>query len=170
MWGRALRECCMGEIVKLTSRRSMRRDTSERETVREFLGVELAGQAYGVELTRIREILSPPPLTPVPRAPQHVKGVCSVRGQLITVIDLRLRLRLDESPPTRKTRILLTENAGEVVGLYVDEVRHVLRLTENEIEPATGVFGNDVSEHVIGIGRPPGHVLVLLDLNSVVPR
>jgi chemotaxis signal transduction protein len=41
---------------------------------------------------------------------------------------------------------------------------------ESEIEPATAVFGNELSEHVIGIGRPPGHVLVLLDLNSVVPR
>jgi purine-binding chemotaxis protein CheW len=160
----------MGEIVKFMTHRSLRRDTGEREIVREFLGVMLAGQAYGVELTRIREILSPPPLTPVPRAPQHVKGVCSVRGQLVTVIDLRSRLRLEEAIPTRKTRILLTENSGEVVGLYVDEVRHVLRLTEAEIEPATAVFGNELSEHVIGIGRPPGHVLVLLDLNSVVPR
>src|SRR5512142_821480 len=124
----------MGEIVKFMTHRSLRRDTGEREVVREFLGVMLAGQAYGVELTRIREILSPPPLTPVPRAPQHVKGVCSVRGQLVTVIDLRSRLRLQESTPTRKTRILLTENSGEVVGLYVDEVRHVLRLTETEIE------------------------------------
>jgi len=160
----------MGEIVKLNSQRSLRRDPGERESIREFLAVMLAGQTYGVELTRIREILSPPPLTAVPRAPAHVKGVCSVRGQLITVIDLRSRLRLEQAPLTRKTRILLTENAGEVVGLYVDEVRHVLRLTEAEIELATGVFGNDVSEHVIGIGRPPGHVLVLLDLTSVVPR
>ena len=160
----------MGEIVKLNSQRSPRRDPGERESIREFLAVMLAGQTYGVELTRIREILSPPQLTAVPRAPAHVTGVCSVRGQLITVIDLRSRLRLEQAPLTRKTRILLTENAGEVVGLYVDEVRHVLRLTEAEIELATGVFGNDVSEHVIGIGRPPGHVLVLLDLTSVVPR
>jgi len=99
-----------------------------------------------------------------------VMGVCSVRGQLITVIDLRSRLRLQQAPFTRKTRILLTENAGEIVGLYVDEVRQVLRLTDSEIELATGVFGNDVSEHVIGIGRPPGYVLVLLDLTSIVPR
>jgi|SRR5664280_1274812 len=160
----------MGEIVHFGSRRAMRRDSGERESIREFLAVMLAGQSYGVELTRIREILSPPPLTTVPRAPDHIKGVCSVRGQLVTVIDLRSRLRLQEAPSTRKTRILLTESGGEVVGLYVDEVRHVLRLTETEIELATGVFGNDVSEHVIGIGRPPGHVLVLLDLTSVVPR
>ncbi len=160
----------MGDLVKISSQRATRRDAGERESIREFLAVMLANQTYGVELTRIREILSPPPLTAVPRTPNHIKGVCSVRGQLITVIDLRSRLRLAEAPLSRKTRILLTENAGEVVGLYVDEVRHVLRLTEAEIELATGVFGNDVSEHVIGIGRPPGHVLVLLDLTTIVPR
>jgi len=160
----------MGEIVNIASQRAVRRDAGEREMIREFLAVMLAGQTYGVELTRIREILSPPPLTTVPRAPNHIMGVCSVRGQLITVIDLRSRLRLEQAPLSRKTRILLTESAGEVVGLYVDEVRHVLRLTESEIELATGVFGSDVSEHVIGIGRPPGHILVLLDLTSVVPR
>jgi purine-binding chemotaxis protein CheW len=160
----------MGELVNIGSPRATRKESGEREQVREFLAVMLASQSYGVELTRIREILSPPPLTTVPRAPNHVKGVCSVRGQLITVIDLRSRLQLEEAPLGRKTRILLTESAGEVVGLYVDEVRQVLRLTDAEIELATGVFGNDVSEHVIGIGRPAGHVLVLLDLTSVVPR
>ena len=170
MWGRGPRVQRMGDIVHIASQRVFRRDSSERESVREFLAVMLAGQTYGVELTRIREILSPPPLTTVPRAPQHVMGVCSVRGQLITVIDLRSRLRLQQAPFTRKTRILLTENAGEIVGLYVDEVRQLLRLTDSEIELATGVFGNDVSEHVIGIGRPPGYVLVLLDLTSIVPR
>lgn len=159
----------MGEIVNIAAQRAVRRDAGERESIREFLAVMLAGQTYGVELTRIREILSPPPLTTVPRAPNHIMGVCSVRGQLITVIDLRSRLRLEQAPLSRKTRILLTESAGEVVGLYVDEVRHVLRLAEAEIELATGVFGNDVSEHVIGIGRQPGHVLVLLDLTSAVP-
>lgn len=160
----------MGSLVRIGSQRATRRDAGEGESIREFLAVMLASQTYGVELTRIREILSPPPLTAVPRAPNHVKGVCSVRGQLITVIDLRARLHLDAASLSKKTRILLTESAGEVVGLYVDEVRHVLRLSESEIELATSVFGNDVSEHVIGIGRPPGHVLVLLDLTSVVPR
>jgi purine-binding chemotaxis protein CheW len=141
----------------------------EPASIREFLAIVLAGEAYGVPLGLIREIVSPPPITVVPRAPQHVLGVCSVRGQLVTVVDLRSRLRLELAPLTNKTRILLTECAGEVVGLYVDEVHHVVRLAEHEIELATQVFGGDFSEYVVGVGRPPGELLVLLDLASLIP-
>ena len=142
-----------------------------RGAVREFLAFALAGELYGVELTRIREILSPPPITPVPRAPREVIGVCSVRGLLVTVVDLRRRLRLPERQSTRRARILLTTaDSGEVIGLFVDEVRQVMRLGESEIEVASSVLGGEVSEHVLGIARPGEHLLILLDLGSIVKR
>lgn len=140
-------------------------------SIREFLAFILAGELYGVELTRIREILSPPPLTPVPRAPRDVIGVCGVRGLLVTVVDLRRRLRLPEREPTRRARILLTvTDTGEVIGLFVDEVRQVMRLSESEIEIASSVLGGEVSEHVLGIARPGEQLIVLLDLRSVMTR
>ena len=159
----------MAELVKRSSAAIGRRNINDRGPVREFLAFVLAGEVYGVALTRIREILSPPPITEVPRAPSEVIGVCSVRGLLVTVVDLRRRLRLEEKPATRRTRILLAEAAdGEVVGLLVDEVRQVLRLAETEIELAATVLGGDVSEHVVGISRPSGQLIILLDLKSIV--
>jgi purine-binding chemotaxis protein CheW len=158
----------MADMVRAREGRMARRG-ADRGPVREFLAFTLAGELYGVELTRIREILSPPPITQVPRAPGDVIGVCSVRGLLVTVVDLRRRLRLEERPTTRRTRILLTASeGGEVLGLYVDEVRQVMRLTESEIEMAGSILGGDISEHVLGIGRPVGSVLILLDLSSIV--
>lgn len=138
--------------------------------VQEFLAFTLAGELYGVALDKVREIVTPPPVTPVPRAPHDILGVCSVRGLLTTVIDLRLRLRVQAAPLTRRARILLVRvGDGEVVGLLVDEVRQVLRLAESQIEVASHALGGEVSEYVRGIGRPPGHdVLVLLDLTSIV--
>jgi len=158
----------MSELARYREGRLARRG-GDRGPVREFLAFVLAGELYGVELTRIREILSPPPITSVPRSPDDVIGVCSVRGLLVTVVDLRRRLRLEEREQTRRTRILLTQaEEGEMLGLFVDEVRQVMRLTETEIEPASVVLGGDVSEHVLGIGRPAGSVLILLDLASIV--
>jgi len=76
---------------------------------------------------------------------------------------------LDERPLTRRARILLGEaQSGEVIGLLVDEVRHVVRLAATEIEPAASALGGDVSEFVLGIGRPAGEFLILLDLLSIV--
>ena len=143
--------------------------TTQVEKVREFLVFSLAEDLYGVELAHVREIVSPPPLTPVPRAPRAVMGLCSVRGLLVTVIDLRRKLRLPEAARSTRARILLTEQArGEVVGLYVDEVKQVVRLLEPQIEVATGVLGGEVSEHILGIGRPAGSLLILLNLASIV--
>jgi len=145
------------------------RRAGDRGPVREFLVFLLAGEPYGVELTRIKEILSPPPITEVPRAPREVVGVCSVRGLLVTVLDLRRKLRLVERPLTRRARILLaTSELGEVIGLLVDEVRQVVRLSESEIEVAAAALGGDVAEHVLGVGRPEGAFLILLDLRAIV--
>jgi len=158
----------MVDLVKSMPARLARR-VSDRGPVREFLVFLLVGELYGVDLTRIKEILSPPPITPVPRSARDVVGVCSVRGLLVTVHDLRRKLRLAERPLTRRARILLaTSEAGEVIGLLVDEVRQVVRLSEAEIEVAASALGGDVAEHVLGVGRPEGAFLILLDLRAIV--
>ena len=136
--------------------------------IREFLAFLVAGEEYAVELARIREIVSAPAITTVPRSSKDVIGICSVRGLLVTVIDLRRRLRVPEAPASRHSRILLSQtDSGEVVGLFVDEVKHVVRLRSSEIEIAHAVLGNDLSEYVMGIGRSDGDVIVLLDLRSI---
>jgi purine-binding chemotaxis protein CheW len=138
--------------------------------IKEYLGFFLAGERYGIQLTNIREILSLPPITPVPRAPRAVIGVCSVRGLLVTVVNLSHVLNLESRPAGRRTRILLAEaDSGEILGLMVDEVSHVLRLATSQVEAATSVFGGEVPEHVVGIARPPGQVMILLDLRSLFP-
>lgn len=159
----------MAELVKRSSRAAAEKLPEAQGAIREFLVFVLSGEVYGVELTRIREILSPPPITEVPRAPSEVIGVCSVRGLLVTVVDLRRQLKLEERPATRRSRILLVEVPhGEVMGLFVDEVRQVMRLAETEIELAVSVLGGDISEHVVGISRPSGQLIILLDLKSIV--
>src|SRR4051812_3125503 len=121
-------------LTQSSASRAARRIT-DRGPVREFLMFQLAGELYGFELTRIKEILSPPPITIVPRAPHNVVGVCSVRGLLVTVFDLRRSLRLEERQHTRRARILLgAADSGEVIGLLVNEVRQVVRLAAHEIE------------------------------------
>lgn len=131
----------------------------------EYLAFLLGPESYGIEIGGIVEILKPLPITEVPRADPEIIGVMSVRGRLVTVLDLRRRLRL---APTftmdRKSRILLVDVGDEEIGLLVDEVLQVHRLSEAEIEPPA-VLGNEQAAHIVGIGRPQGGaVLMLLDL------
>ncbi|MGH7282028.1 MAG: chemotaxis protein CheW [Polyangiaceae bacterium] len=133
----------------------------------EYLGFLLAGEKYAVRIALVAEILKPPPLTEVPRAPRYIKGIVSVRGRLVTVIDLRRRFRLNEPAEDNKTRILLVDRGDEQIGLWVDEVLQVYRLADSEIE-APSVLGADQPPYVLGIGRPEQELVILVDLRAVL--
>ncbi len=161
----------MTALVRARGEKRAARRAGETGTRVEYLAFALAGETYAVQIAHVAEILRPPPITRVPRAPDPVLGVISVRGKLVTVIDLRQRLGLRAAPTDRKTRILLTDvGTGEQVGLLVDEVQQVWRLALDEIEPAQ-VLGGEQPAHVAGIGRPSasdGAILVLVDLRPIL--
>jgi purine-binding chemotaxis protein CheW len=156
-------------LLRRAEARSPRRAAADLGRRIEYLAFLLAGDTYAVQISFIAEILKPPPITEVPRAPRDVIGVMSVRGRLVTVIDLRRRFRLNEHPADRKTRILLVETGEEQIGLLVDEVLQVYRLADSEIEPAQ-VLGGDQPAHIAGIGRPEGALLILIDLKPILER
>ncbi len=142
------------------------------EEVAELLAFVCDDELYAVDLRTVHEIVIPPPITLVPRSPLAVVGVCSVRGQLATVVDLRAVLGLPPNDEQGKTRILLAKmGEADLVGLRVDEVRHVVRLSTSQIEFSAQTLGGDVSEGVRGIGRPAtGEVIVLLDLVAMLHK
>jgi purine-binding chemotaxis protein CheW len=161
----------MPSLVKHRAGKRAARRAGEAGKRTEYLAFVLAGETYAVRIAQLAEILRPPPITEVPRAPTTVLGVISVRGKLVTVLDLRRRLHLAEAPIDRRSRILLVESgAGEQLGLLVDEVQQVWRLAIEEIEQAS-VLGGDQAVHIAGIGRPAGvdgMMLILLDLRPLV--
>lgn len=142
------------------------------DDVAELLAFICDDELYAVDLRTVHEIVIPPPVTLVPRSPPAVVGVCSVRGQLATVVDLRVVLGLPPLDEVGKVRFLLAKlGESDLVGLRVDEVRHVVRLNTAQIEYSGQTLGGDVSEGVRGIGRPSsGEVIVLLDLLAVLSK
>ena len=138
------------------------------EPIREILTFALNGEAYGVPLTQVLEILGVRSITRVPRSPEDVVGVCTVRGELVTVIDTRRRLQPRAPRAQNRGRILVTSTAnGEKVGLLVDEVLGVQRFSQAQIEPTAGVLVGDVSSHIESIARKGPSVTVLVNLASL---
>jgi purine-binding chemotaxis protein CheW len=161
----------MANLLSPGAKSQARRGMKLRGPRVEYLAFRLGGDTYAVPIGEVREILKLPPVTEVPRAPSEIVGVVSVRGLLVTVIDLRHRLRTARSEITRRGRILLVTGAeNETIGLYVDEVLQVYRLAESEIEIAANVLGGKLADYVVGIGRPEGALLILIDLRPVVGR
>lgn len=128
----------------------------EPDVVYEVLAFVLADETYALPLSAVREIVKLPAVTEVPRAPQDIIGVISVRGRIITVLDLRRRLRMPEAPPSKWSRVLLVDDGREMLGLFVDRVLSVYRLRSDEVELAAAM-GGDSADHVMGIGRPSAH-------------
>jgi purine-binding chemotaxis protein CheW len=112
----------------------------EGSTERELLVLWLDDDPYALPVERVREIVRLRPITPVPRVPEAVRGVLSLRGEIVQVIDLRLRLGLptsgDENP--RRRIVVLHGEDGQMTGLLVDRVSEVLRLRDEDLRPPTG--------------------------------
>src|ERR1700679_4314719 len=161
----------MAALVKARGEKRAVRRAGEAGRRIEYLAFVLAGETYAVQIAPVAEILRPPPITEVPRAPASMLGVISVRGKLVTVLDLRRRFQLPEAPIDRRSRILLADvGKGEQLGLLVDEVQQVWRLAAAEIEAAS-VLGGEQPAHIAGIGRPvdgQGTILILLELRPTL--
>jgi purine-binding chemotaxis protein CheW len=148
----ARRPTAAAAAVPAGKQRIKQRDRGPRT---EYLAFRLAGDVYAAPVAMIREILKLRPLTPVPRAASSIMGIISVRGQIVTVIDLRRRLRLPEEAVSNRARILLVDpHKTEMLGLYVDEVLQVYRLADSEIEHTAAALGGELASYIAGIARP----------------
>ncbi|MEM7605511.1 MAG: chemotaxis protein CheW [Myxococcota bacterium] len=146
------------------------------EQTHDVLAFIIADEAYSFPLESIREILKHKPITPVPRAPQGVLGILSVRGTVTTIVDLRAMLRVHAQPATRHSRVLLVDQGDEIIGVLVDRVLQVVRLAPDEVE-GTAMVSGDLSDYVAGIGRPRSgrgreavDLLILLDPTAILRR
>lgn len=130
----------------------------------------LAGSEYGVPLLNVTEVSRPLPITPVPNTPDWVMGVANLRGDIVSVVDLRRFLGIGESdhPPT--TRILVSQARPEeiTVGLVVDRVRGVRFLTADEIKPPAGPIADRVAGYLRGVCEHDGRTLAILDFDKLL--
>ncbi|HSA22047.1 MAG TPA: chemotaxis protein CheW [Myxococcota bacterium] len=135
--------------------------------VLEYLSFRLAEERFALPIAQIREIIKVPLITRVPRTEPFVLGVLSLRGTIVPAVDLRMLLRQPASPQTRRSRVLVYMRGGELVGLLVDEVHHVLRLGEADIE-AHPFGARPEVEPVMGVGRKDDEIVALLDLHAAL--
>ncbi|HTQ09606.1 MAG TPA: chemotaxis protein CheW [Fimbriimonadaceae bacterium] len=125
---------------------------SSKSSERQLVALELGDEIYGIDIACIHTVLMPQSITAVPKTPEYVKGVMNLRGQILPVIDMRLRFDLPaESHP--KTRIVIVNVGGVAAGLIVDAISEVVRLPESEVEPPSVLLSSVAADCITGIGR-----------------
>jgi purine-binding chemotaxis protein CheW len=132
---------------------------SEEQLVLFSLGREV----YGISITQVKEIIRYKDATKLPDTPAYMNGVISLRGKIIPVIDLALRLQVATARADDK-RALIIETAGREMGIVVDEVTEVIRLQDNAIEPPPSATGNGC---IRGIGKEGNRLIILLNVDKL---
>ena len=134
-----------------------------------FLSFTLAGEEYGVDLQLVSQVVKPPPVTWVPRVPEQFLGVVSIRGEVVTLVDLRQLMGLESTTWPRSARVLIVEISGEQTGLLVDSVTQVRRIPIEALEKKPDLKQDINTEHVVCVARNEANrPIVIVDLDGIL--
>ncbi|MBK8419087.1 chemotaxis protein CheW [Candidatus Villigracilis saccharophilus] len=129
---------------------------------------ELANEFYGINIAVVESIIKMQAITQLPQSPFYVKGVTNLRGSVLPVIDLRSRFALQPKEDTRQTRIIIVTMGSIKVGVTVDGVSEVLRVSDELIEPLPPMVNSVNSVFLKGIVRLENRLIILLELGKVL--
>ncbi len=137
-----------------------------------YLTFALGAEEYGLAILKVREIFGYMEITAVPRTPAYIRGVINLRGQVISVVDLRARFEMPAVERTEQTCIIVVEIISDgrrvSMGIVVDRVSEVLNIPGPSIEDAPG-FGTDIdTSFILGMGKIGSSVKILLDIDKVM--
>ena len=144
--------------------------TDVKSTEKQMVLFELNAETYGLDIAAIREIIRMQEITQVPRAPAFVEGVINLRGKVVPVISLSAKLGLSRSKETKNNRIVVVDLSGSTVGVIVDAVSEVVRISDNVIEPASEIVVAKSTDFLRGIAKVSGKMVILLDLDRMLSK
>lgn len=147
---------------------AFRRQSLLASDVEEYLCFRVADEEYALNIMAIKEIIKPRDVTEVPRMPAFIAGVISLRGVIIPVMDMRLRLSLPVREATGRERIVVLRTAAGFCGVLVDEVVQVAKIQKGDIEPPPAVLEEIDRDFVRGLGHFDNRMLILLNLDTLI--
>jgi len=143
-----------------------------RKLAGKYLTFRLAGEEYGLDIRKVKEIIPVQKSTRIPRAPEYVRGVINLRGKVIPVVDLRVKFGMDRAEDTERTCIIVafveTSSSAVMMGLVIDEVRDVLDIGAADIQEAPTFEEGIDTRFITGIGKAGETVTILLDADRVM--
>ena len=135
---------------------------------RQCVTFRLDDEIYGINVMLVQEVLRVTDIAPVPGAPEYVVGIINLRGNVVTVIDTRMRFGLSSREMDDATRIVIIEAEKQTVGMVVDSVSEVVDIYSNEIESAPNVGSDETARYIEGVVSRGDNLLILVDLNKLL--
>lgn len=138
------------------------------DPVLQWVTFKLGNETYGINVMQVQEVLRYTEIAPVPGAPSYVLGIINLRGNVVTVIDTRMRFGLPPADISEQTRIVIIEADQQVIGILVDSVAEVVYLHQSEIETAPNVGNEESAKFIQGVCNRDNELLILVDLNKML--
>lgn len=146
----------------------MKTATAAREETREVLVFVLGREEYGVDILKVQEIRGYEKVTPIPSAPDYLKGVVNLRGVIVPVIDLRVKFRLPDVRYDSFTVVVILRIAGRVIGIVVDGVSDVVHFAHSDVKPAPQLGALVDSSFLAGVATQDDRMVLLVDIERLL--
>ncbi len=152
----------------MENQKESRATATAAELLDQLISFSMGNEDYGVDIQTVKEVIRFKAITRLPKAPDFVKGVINLRGDIIPIIDLRERFGMEQKEYTDMTRVIVVEVDGRSIGTVVDSVSHVIRIEEGEIEPPPPCVGKISEEYIRGVGKVDEKLVVLLNIDRIL--
>ncbi len=135
---------------------------------RQVVIFKLGNEEYAIPIMQVQEIIRMTDITAIPQAPDFVEGIINLRGRIIPIIDLMKRFNLEGGEYSDEMRIVVVDVQNQTVGIIVDMVSEVSRLSEDDIEPPPETVTLSNTAYLSGVGKLDGRLIILLDLDYIL--
>ena len=141
---------------------------NESNELLQLVSFKISNEEFGVDILCVQEINRMLQITKMPNTPEFIEGVINLRGRVIPVLDLRVKLGMQRIEHDKNTRIIVVELKGKTIGFIVDEVSEVLRIPKSITEAPPEMVGGIDSDFITSIGKLDDRLLILLDLEKIL--
>lgn len=142
--------------------------TEQIKNAAQFVGFQLADQQYAFPIEQIQEIVNLDQITIVPQVPEYVEGVSNLRGSIIPIINLRKLFGLETKAGETQARIIVVNVGERTIGCTVDQVSQVIRIPEEEVQPAPDTVTMDGAQYITGFAKVNNSLMILLDVDLLL--
>lgn len=157
------------EQLKELEKEEIRAEEKKEEALlMQVISFFIADECYGLDTKFIQEIIILPKITRVPNTPNFLKGVINLRGNIVSVIDIREFLGLPKKDYTPSTRTIVTISNGEFAGVIIDSVHQVLKFPKDSVEPPISTLEGKRGEYVLGVKREDSGLLILVNFEKLI--